>query len=166
MGTTTADLASRVINDAAAAGLTISCAESLTGGLIGATLVGVPGASAVFRGGAITYATDTKASVLGISRGLLDDVGPVDGDVARAMAQGSARLFDADLAVAVTGVAGPGLSDGHEAGTVWIAVSNSRSGETWARLFSIAGDRDDVRQSTVSHALELLFGEISRINSA
>ena len=103
--------------------LTIATAESLTAGLISAGLADVPGASAVLTGGAVTYATNRKASVLGVSQELLAQRGAVDAQVAREMAQGALRLFDANLAVSATGVAGPTEQDGHRVGTVFIGCA-------------------------------------------
>ncbi|WFN91151.1 CinA family protein [Arcanobacterium wilhelmae] len=100
----------------------IAVAESLTGGALASAIVDVPGASVVFRGGAVTYATETKVSVLGVSEERLALTGPVDGVVAEQMAAGAARLFRAEFGIATTGVAGPGPNDGFPAGTVWIGV--------------------------------------------
>ena len=88
-------------------GLTVATAESLTGGGLVARMVDVPGASHVVRGGACTYAVDTKASVLGVSRARLDQTGPVDEQVARQMAEGARVLFGAAIGLSTTGVAGP-----------------------------------------------------------
>jgi nicotinamide-nucleotide amidase len=103
-------------------GRTIAVAESLTGGLVASTIVGVPGASKVFRGGVVAYSTEVKASVLGVDPGLLSRVGAVDPDVADEMAYGVARLLGADYGLATTGVAGPDPQDGQPVGTVWITV--------------------------------------------
>ncbi|MDO4888304.1 MAG: CinA family protein [Actinomycetaceae bacterium] len=134
--------------------LGIACAESLTGGLLANAFVEVPGASAVFRGGAVCYATDTKASVLGVDARLLASRGPVDREVALGMALGALRLYRADVALATTGVAGPGSADGHAAGTVWVAVAGVL-GQS-ARLLCIDGGRPDVRAGAVAGAIELL----------
>ena len=91
-------------------GLTVATAESLTGGGLVARMVDVPGASHVVRGGACTYAVDTKASVLGVSRARLDQTGPVDEQVARQMAEGARVLFGAAIGLSTTGVAGPMVS--------------------------------------------------------
>ena len=101
-------------------GLTVATAESLTGGGLVARMVDVPGASHVVRGGACTYAVDTKASVLGVSRARLDQTGPVDEQVARQMAEGARVLFGAAIGLSTTGVAGarpaPGLPGGRRDG--------------------------------------------------
>ena len=111
-----------LIADLTQRGLTIATAESLTGGGLVARLVDVPGASHVVRGGACTYAVDTKASVLGVSESQLAATGPVNEQVARQMARGARELFRADIGVSTTGVAGPGPADGFPAGTVHAAV--------------------------------------------
>ena len=103
-------------------GRTVAVAESLTGGLVVAALVGVPGASKVVRGGVVAYMTDLKASLLGVDEALLARVGPVDPDVAAAMARGVAVRLGADYGVATTGVAGPDPQDGHPVGEVHVAV--------------------------------------------
>lgn len=135
-------------------GLTLALAESLTGGALTATFVEIPGVSAVLRGGACTYATDAKASVLGVSGARLTETGPVDGVVAAQMASGACRLFGADVALSTTGVAGPGPSDGKDAGTVWIAIAGALGAEE--RLLHLEGERDQVRAATIRAALALL----------
>ena len=103
-------------------GLTLACAESLTAGTVSAGIADVPGASAVLRGSAVTYATSAKTDVLGVEPALLAERGAVDADVALAMATGAARLFGADIAVATTGVAGPSEQDGQPVGAVFVAL--------------------------------------------
>ena len=134
--------------------LSIGCAESLTGGALTSKLVAVPGVSEVLRGGIVSYATDLKASVLGVSQERLDAKGPVDEQVATEMARGACRLLGADVALSTTGVAGPGPSDGLEAGTVWIAISGKLGEE--ARLLNLSGDRVAIRSETVTCVLGLL----------
>lgn len=136
-----------------AAGLTVGCAESLTGGLLAATVVGVPGASEVLRGGVVAYAADVKASVLGVDANLLARHGTVHPDVALQMAVGARRVLGCDLALATTGVAGPGPSEGHPAGTVFIAcVSDARQE---VRSLRLDGDRAEIRRQSVAAALDL-----------
>src|SRR5699024_6133089 len=137
-------------------GLTLAVAESLTGGLLGAELVAVPGASAVFRGGALTYATDSKARVLGVDAGLLAAHGPVHPQVAVQMADGARSLFGADLALATTGVAGPGPADGYPAGTVYVACTGAGR-DPRACGYRIVGTRPLVRAAAVQLALALLL---------
>lgn len=144
-----------VVRELKKQGLTIACAESLTGGLVCAHIVDIPGASQVLRGGVTVYATDSKASVVGVEKDLLDAVGPVDKDVALQMARGVREMFASDVAVATTGVAGPGAADGHDAGTVWIAAVGAAVEET--RLLRISGDRCEVRQGAVEEVFSLLM---------
>ncbi|QIM21209.1 CinA family protein [Phycicoccus sp. HDW14] len=135
-------------------GLTVATAESLTGGLVCAALTDVPGASAVVRGGVVSYATDVKASVLGVDAGLLERRGAVDPDVAVAMAEGARRVLRADLAVSTTGVAGPDPADGQPVGTVFVGVAGP--GGTVVEQHALSGDRAAVRRATVAAALDLL----------
>ncbi|MCM3907295.1 MULTISPECIES: CinA family protein [Trueperella] len=135
-------------------GRTIAVAESLTGGRVASAIVSVPGASACFQGGVVAYASEAKAVILGVSRARLEETGPVDGVVAEQMAAGVAKLFDADYAVATTGVAGPGSADGHEAGTVWIGIRTPQG--TTSELFHFAGNRDEVRNAAVLEALGII----------
>ncbi|MFS0703528.1 CinA family protein [Cellulomonas sp. 179-A 9B4 NHS] len=137
----------------AARGWSLAVAESLTGGQVTATLVDVPGASAVLRGGVVAYATDLKASVLGVDGDLLAARGPVDGDVACAMADGVRVRLGADVGLATTGVAGPGPQDGHPAGTVHVAVA--RAAGTVSRALRLDGDRAAVRAGATAAVLAL-----------
>ena len=143
-----------LVGELAARGLSIATAESLTGGALVARLVDIPGASRVVRGGVCTYATDTKASVLSVSRERLELTGPVDAEVAEQMASGARALFGADIALSTTGVAGPGSADGHEAGTVHVACAGP--GGALHRFVHIPGDRGAVRAGAVDAALALL----------
>ena len=136
--------------------VTVATAESLTAGMVASTIADVPGCSAVFRGGVVTYATDTKGSLLGIPADLLEHV--VSEDVVVAMAERTCVVLDARLGLATTGVAGPDELDGQPAGTVWIAAC--LDGRTTARHLRIPGERDAVRAgasaAVLALALELL----------
>lgn len=149
---------------------TLAVAESLTGGLLGAALTDVAGSSLTFRGGVVAYATDLKASLLGVDSGLLAAHGAVHPQVALAMARGVAAALGATYGVATTGVAGPAAQDGQPPGTVFVAVVGPMAGsgggsgggldrrrpvERVARL-ALKGGRLDVRQGTVWAALDLL----------
>lgn len=149
----TYELAQSLVTRLTQTGLTIAAAESLTGGLVCSALVDVPGASAVLRGSVTAYATELKAQVLGVDAARLASVGPVDAQVAQEMADGAAQLLGADVAVATTGVAGPGPADGHEAGTVYIAAI-AHWGSVW-RLLQLEGQRSQVRIQTVHQVLVL-----------
>ncbi|MFN8044828.1 MAG: CinA family protein [Dermatophilaceae bacterium] len=135
-------------------GLTIATAESLTGGLVCAALTDVPGASAVVRGGVVGYATDAKASVLGVDPDVLGRRGAVDPEVARQMAAGVCRVLASDVGVSTTGVAGPDAQDGQPVGTVHIAVS--MAGSTRVSSLLLHGDRPAIRRATVVAALDLV----------
>ncbi|KUP98468.1 CinA family protein [Thermobifida cellulosilytica] len=149
------DTAARVHALLARRGHTLAVAESLTGGMIGAALTAVPGASATFRGGAVTYATDTKAALLGVPAALLADHGAVHPDVAAAMARGARRLFAATFGLAVTGVAGPDPQDGQPVGTVYAAAALPDD-RCHLRKLQLHGGRAAIREQTVAAALELL----------
>ena len=145
--TTAAD----VIRAFAASGLTVAVAESLTGGLVVAELVAVPGASAVVRGGVVAYATELKHDLLGVDAALLAAGGPVQAAVAEQMASGVRLRLRADVGLATTGVAGPDPQDGHPPGEVWIARATS-AGVSSLRL-ELGGDRASVRRETVEAVL-------------
>src|SRR5262245_48440505 len=136
-------------------GETLATAESLTGGLLAATIVDVPGASAVFRGGLVVYATDLKAALAGVPTDLLDERGPVDPDVAAALAAGARERCRADWGVATTGVAGPTDQDGIPVGTAYVAVSGPLGPPLVSHL-RLGGDRPTIRRTTVTTALALV----------
>ncbi|MFE5293484.1 CinA family protein [Isoptericola sp. NPDC056618] len=153
MTTPSGRLARAVLDGAHARGWTLAAAESLTGGLVVATLVDVPGASAVVRGGVVAYATDLKAAALGVDPGLLALRGPVDPAVAGQMASGVRRVLSADVGLATTGVAGPDPQDGHPPGEAYAAVSTP-VGDRVLRL-DLAGTRAQVRAGVVRAVLAL-----------
>lgn len=136
------------------AGATIAVGESLTGGLFGAALTAVPGASRAFRGGVIAYATDLKERLLEVPGPLLDAEGAVSAHVAAAMAAGVRDRLQATYGVALTGVAGPDDQDGNPPGTVFVAVAGPGGGQV--RELLLAGDRSAVRLAAVDAAIELL----------
>ncbi|HET7902115.1 MAG TPA: CinA family protein [Candidatus Nanopelagicales bacterium] len=151
------DLAVRLVPALTDAGRTVAVAESLTGGLVVATLVSVPGASAVVRGGVVAYMTDVKTSVLGVDRGLLDLEGAVTPEVAREMARGVVALIGADYGVATTGVAGPDPQDGRPVGEVHVAVCGPRGRtHTQSPRLDPALGRDGIRWAAVHEALTAL----------
>lgn len=158
-GPGTGDLAARVQALLLDRGQTLAVAESLTGGLIGAALTAVPGASAVFQGGVIAYATKSKADVLGVSAALLAEHGAVHPDVAAAMARGARRVLSATFGLAVTGVAGPEPQDGRPVGTVFLACTGPDQRSRVLRLH-LEGDRETIRERTVEQALTLLLDRL------
>jgi nicotinamide-nucleotide amidase len=133
---------------------TLACAESLTGGGLGARLTSVPGASAVFLGSAVTYATEAKRSVLGVSAATLEGSGPVSRECAAEMAAGARRLFGADVGVATTGAAGPEPHGGAEPGTVWVALD--AEGTRHQRGYGWPTSRELVRRFAEQSALDLV----------
>ncbi|MEN0127859.1 MAG: nicotinamide-nucleotide amidohydrolase family protein [Brevundimonas sp.] len=152
------DDAARLVDALRARGLTVAAAESLTGGLVCARLVDVPGASDVVRGAIVAYATDLKASLLDVDEALLAAHGPVHVDVARAMARGVRARLAADIGLATTGVAGPGPADGHPAGTVLLAVSTPWSDDVLA--LALDGDRQAVRAGAVDRVIGLAMAAL------
>ncbi|MDT3767523.1 CinA family protein [Gleimia hominis] len=144
---------------------TVAVAESLTGGLLSAALVDVPGASACLRGGACTYAVDTKARVLNVSGAALEETGPVDPKVAMQMARGATELFDARYGLSTTGVAGPGAADGHPAGTVYVGFHDREAGTSAATLFSLSGNRMEIRQAATQAALDYFYDQLSGVEA-
>lgn len=137
-------------------GKTLVTAESLTGGGIGAALTGVPGASAVYKGGIVSYVNEVKAEVLGVPQEILDRYGAVSPWTAGYMASGVRELLKADIAVSVTGLAGPGGDEfGHPVGTVYIGYDcNQRS---LVKQYRFEGTREEIRSQTVAAALELIL---------
>ncbi len=152
--------AAQVLASLGRAGRSLAVAESLTGGMLAATLVDVPGASSVFRGAVVAYATDLKSALLGVDPALLDSRGAVDPEVARQMAAGVRDRLGADVGVATTGVAGPDPQDGQPPGTVFVAV-DVRGGISKVRALVLDGDRAAVRAATVQAALALLRDVVS-----
>lgn len=137
-------------------GKTLATAESCTGGGIGAALTAIPGSSAVYKGGIISYTNWVKHNLLGVSDALLETVGAVSAPVAEAMAVGARRVLQADVAVSVTGLAGPGGDEyGNPVGRVYIGYSDERM--TLSREFTFGGDRDAVRHQAAEHALKLIL---------
>jgi nicotinamide-nucleotide amidase len=141
-----------------AAGASVATAESLTGGLLCATLVSVPGASTVVRGGVVAYAPDLKSALLGVDPALIAERGTVDADVAAAMARGARDRLGATYGLATTGVAGPDPSEGKPAGTVHVAVAGPSGVRT--QLLALSGDRDAIRQGTVAALLSMLVATL------
>ena len=137
-------------------GKRLATAESLTGGGIGAAITGVSGASKVYAGGIISYTNEVKHGLLGVPMELLDRLGAVSGPVAKAMALGAKNALKADVAVSVTGLAGPdGDEFGHPVGTVFIGYADGD--KSLFREYHFSGDREAVRDQTIAAALELIL---------
>ena len=140
----------------ALAGKRLATAESLTGGGIGQAITSVSGASKVYAGGIISYTNEVKNRLLGVPAELLDTLGAVSAPVAQAMAEGARKALNADVAVSVTGLAGPdGDEFGHPVGTVFIGYADERT--AMAREYHFDGDREQVREQTIEAALELVL---------
>lgn len=169
MGST--GLAQQIVELATRRGVRIAVAESLTGGLVHAALVGVPGASIVLTGGINSYDTELKRTLLGVDADLLEAEGPVHEEVARQMADGvrracattvEGRVTPTEYGVSTTGVAGPDADPqtGQEPGTVWVGVSGP--GGTNAIRLHLTGTRDEIREATVQEALRHLLLNLSQ----
>ncbi|MDJ0748589.1 MAG: CinA family protein [Woeseiaceae bacterium] len=158
------------LSEAVVADLTISAkavatAESCTGGWIAKSITDIPGSSAVFGYGIVSYSNGAKESILGVRNATIEEHGAVSEDVVREMAEGALRLSGADIAVAVSGVAGPdGGTDDKPVGTVWFAwaVRDGSNAVVDTNCEFFAGDRELVRELTVAHALQ---GVLERIES-
>ena len=141
-------------------GLSVGVAESLTGGELSARLGATPGSGAWFRGGIVAYSSDVKRSLLGVPPG------PVVAEIAATvMATGACRLLGADIAVSVTGVAGPDEQDGEPPGTVWFALHHSGEATT-TLLQHFPGDPEDVVDATCTQAIDLLIEALEVVRGA
>lgn len=147
-------LVERIAAQCLAHGLRVGVAESCTGGLVAAVLTEAPGSSAWFAGGVVSYAEAVKHAILGVSEATLARHGAVSAGTARAMAEGARRLLDVDVAVSVTGLAGPDGDGIHPVGTVFVGVTGPNGTTVSERHFS--GDRTDVRAQACGAALAAL----------
>ncbi len=140
-------------------GLTVTTAESCTGGLVAGTLVNADGISGAFKEGFITYSNEAKMKYLGVSKETLERYGAVSRETAFQMAEGAARAAEADASIAVTGIAGPGGGSPEKpVGLVYIACTFK--GKTVVKRCLYGGDRHKVRQSAVKEALEILYCQL------
>jgi nicotinamide-nucleotide amidase len=150
------DFAERLLDLFRSAGLRLATAESCTGGLIAATLTEIAGSSDVVERGLVTYSNESKTELLGVPAALIESAGAVSAEVAEAMAEGALDRSAADLAVAVTGIAGPsGATGAKPVGLVFLAVCR-RGGEAHSERHVFAGDRAAVRRAAVAAAFTLL----------
>jgi len=156
--TTTVD---PVIEALLARGQTLATAESLTGGLVGAMFTAAAGVSAVYRGGVVAYATDLKASLLGVDPAHLATAGAVDPMTARRMAEGVRERLGADWGLATTGVAGPDRQEGKEVGTVHVAAAGPDG--TAVRSLALDGNRKQIRAAAARAAIELLGEQLGSV---
>ncbi|GGK41806.1 CinA family protein [Nocardia camponoti] len=142
-----------------AASQTVATAESLTAGLIAATIADVPGASAVLRGGLIVYATDLKHQLAGVSEEVLATDGPVSATTAVQLAQGARTRCGADWGIGITGVAGPDSQDGHPVGTVYLGLAGAEQSTVIG--LKLAGDRATIRTGAVAAAVRELLAAVT-----
>ena len=141
------------------AGKTLVTAESCTGGGIGAALTAIPGSSAVYKGGIICYTNWVKQNILGVGESTLAEFGAVSEAVALQMAKGARNVLQADIALSVTGLAGPsGDEYGNPVGTVFIGYCDEQ--KVYAKKFCFAGDREAVRTQAIKAALEIVINEL------
>jgi len=144
-----------------ASGKSLAVAESCTGGLLSGAVTSVPGSSGYFLGGIVAYHNQVKARALGVSPSLIEAYGAVSREAALAMAEGALARLPADVAVAVTGIAGPGGGTREKpVGTVWVAVAD-RGGVRRANRYRFGGDRQEVRRAAVRAALEAVVALLS-----
>jgi nicotinamide-nucleotide amidase len=144
-----------------AANLRIATAESCTGGMVAAALTDVPGSSATFERGFVTYTNQAKVEMLGVSQTTLDAVGAVSAEVAREMALGARANSTADIAVSITGIAGPGGSEFKPEGRVCFGLATPQRITTETVEFGALG-RAAVRKAAQNHALSLIFAATSK----
>ncbi len=152
------DLAHRIVRRLSELGQTVATAESLTGGMVVARLVDPPGASRVVRGGIVAYHSDLKTSLVGVDEELLRAGGAVQAEVATQLAAGARARLGADWGVGTTGVAGPDASDGHQVGTVFVAVSGAQ--QSRCERLRLTGDRMQIRTAAMTAALQELSRSI------
>lgn len=145
-----------IYHEASLKGITLSAAESCTGGMVGAALTDIPGISRCFCGSAVCYSNDAKLNILAVPVRILEQFGAVSSECAAAMAEGALKAYKTDIAVSVTGIAGPdGGSSEKPVGTVWFGVATSQKTRTFVKCFS--GDRDRVRKRSAAVALEHMW---------
>ena len=144
----------------ALAGKTLVTAESCTGGGIGAALTGIPGSSKVYKGGIISYTNWVKHHLLGVDETLMEEIGAVSAPVAEAMARGARDALQADVAVSVTGLAGPdGDEFGNPVGTVYIGYCDEKA--NFSKKFFFDGSRQEIREKAIMEALKMVLEQNS-----
>ncbi len=144
--------------------LKLSCAESCTGGLLSASITSVPGASAIFPGSIVSYANEIKIKLLGITPETLKEKGAVSDVCAEQMARGVADLMGSDLAISITGVAGPdGGTEQKPVGTVWFGFFCR--GDSWTETMCFSGDRQDIRRQSAEFAMQILINRCIKLGN-
>jgi nicotinamide-nucleotide amidase len=154
-------LAETLVRTAVARGVTLAVAESCTGGRVASTITDVPGASQVFLGGVVSYSNAAKADMLGVDPSILRTHGAVSSETAAAMALGARDRLHADIAVSITGIAGPdGGTAEKPVGLVWFGIANARSVLTVSRVWPARFERETIRAVATAAALDLLRREV------
>lgn len=155
--------ASALIQLASCEGITFGFVESLTGGMISSSVVEVPGASKAFKGSVVSYTNEVKENVLGVPSDVIEKHTEVSEECAKAMAEGACRVIGCDLAISVTGIAGPtGDLPGKPVGTVYMGYCYSKKNISGALRLNFTGDRDTIRSGTVLEALRYASGLIEK----
>ena len=139
--------------------LTVTTAESCTGGMLAAKITSVPGVSSVYAGGFVTYATEEKHKMLGVPRKILRENGAVSKKTAKLMAAGAARETGTDVAVSITGNAGPDASEGKPVGLVYVGVCID--GKAVGRKYLLEGSRNEIREQACTEAMKLVIGKLT-----
>ncbi len=159
MNSEKSELARKIVAEAALKGVTVSLAESCTGGLVAASLTDISGSSKIFRGSAVTYSNEAKRDILGIDAQIIEEYGAVSSQCAEKMAEGSRKAFVSDIALSITGIAGPdGGSKDKPVGTVWFGISEEN--ETFSFKKKFIGDRAEIRGLALNQALVSLLERI------
>ena len=135
--------------------LTLSCAESLTGGLFASTITSIPGVSKIFKGGVVTYWNEAKANVISISKDTIDEYGVVSSECASEMVRGVKKLFNTDVAISFTGNAGPTSMEGKPVGLVYIGIIIKETVFTFEYMFE--GDRNQIREACVKQGIKKIL---------
>ena len=152
------DLANEIIQKLSQQHLTISVAESLTGGLVAASLTQIPGASAVFKGGIIAYRDEIKQKVLKVDPALITKFTSISEPVAQSMATNIREIMNTDIGIATTGVAGPDKSDGFAPGIVFVAISIGD--HKICQKLELVGDRTQIRDQSVNEIFKLTLSQL------
>ena len=135
--------------------LTLSCAESLTGGLFASTITSIPGVSKIFKGGVVTYWNEAKANVISVSNDTIDEYGVVSSECASEMVRGVKKLFNTDVAISFTGNAGPTSMEGKPVGLVYIGIIVKETVFTFEYMFE--GDRNQIREACVKQGIKKIL---------
>ena len=135
--------------------LTLSCAESLTGGLFASTITSIPGVSKLFKGGVVTYWNEAKANVISVSKDTIDEYGVVSSECASEMVRGVKKLFNTDVAISFTGNAGPTSMEGKPVGLVYIGIIVKETVFTFEYMFE--GDRNQIREACVKQGIKKIL---------